>query len=283
MKTLPDHIHLRNGSSSLWISRSFDTQLALRLFADPDTLFSHPQCKLIKDQRKIRVGRVPLEMGDGRRRIFLKRYNAFSWRYRFVSLLVSSAAIRSWAGAGILMGANFRTGKPVAAVECRSWGMLTKSFYIAEEIPSGTTADGYWGEKLRDLGGAEGFRQRRVFLAALAALFRSLHEMGIYHNDLKGANIFVCHDEDIQEGSFYLLDLEGIRRFRHLGERRRIKNLVQLSRTMGRTLSNTKRIYFLKNYLGRIFFDGSLKREWIRRILKVSEREDKRSLRKTLG
>ncbi len=283
MKTLLDHIHLRNGSSSLWISRSLDAQSALRLFTDPDALFSRPQCKLIKDQRKIKVGRVPLEMGDGFGRVYLKRYNAFSWRYRFVSLLVSSAALRSWAGAGILMGADFRTGKPVAAVECRSWGMLTKSFYIAEEIPSGRTVDGHWREKLRDLRGAEGFRQRRVFLGALAALFRSLHAMGIYHNDLKDANIFVCRDENIQEGSFYLLDLEGIRRFRHLGERRRVKNLVQLNRTMGRMLSNTKKIYFLKTYLGRIFSDGKIKREWIRRIIKVSEREDRRSLRKTLG
>ncbi len=283
MKTLPEHIHLRNGSSSLWISRSLDAESALQLFTDPDALYSHPQCKLIKDQRKIRVGRVPLEMYGGFRCIYLKRYNAFSWRYRLVSLLVSSAAIRSWAGAGILMGADFRTGKPVAAVECRSWGMLTKSFYIAEEIPSGSTVDGHWREKLRDLAGGEGFRQRRIFLGALAALFRSLHEMGIYHNDLKDANIFVCRDEDIQEGSFYLLDLEGIRRFRRLGERRRVKNLVQLNRTMGRMLSNTKKIYFLKTYLGRIFSDGSLKREWIRRILKVSEREDERSLRKTLG
>jgi len=283
VKTLLDHIHLRNGSSSLWISRSLDAQSALRLFTDPDALFSRPQCKLIKDQRKIKVGRVPLEMGDGFGRVYLKRYNAFSWRYRFVSLLVSSAALRSWAGAGILMGADFRTGKPVAAVECRSWGMLTKSFYIAEEIPSGSTVNGHWREKLKDLKGAEGFRQRRIFLGALAALFRSLHAMGIYHNDLKDANIFVCRDENIQEGSFYLLDLEGIRRFRHLGERRRVKNLVQLNRTMGRTLSNTNKIYFLKIYLGRIFSDGTIKREWIRRIIKVSEREDRRSLRKTLG
>jgi len=283
VKTLLDHIHLRNGSSSLWISRSLDAQSALRLFTDPDALFSRPQCKLIKDQRKIKVGRVPLEMGDGFGRVYLKRYNAFSWRYRFVSLLVSSAALRSWAGAGILMGADFRTGKPVAAVECRSWGMLTKSFYIAEEIPSGSTVNGHWREKLKDLKGAEGFRQRRIFLGALAALFRSLHAMGIYHNDLKDANIFVCRDENIQEDSFYLLDLEGIRRFRHLGERRRVKNLVQLNRTMGRTLSNTNKIYFLKIYLGKIFSDGKIKREWIRRIIKVSEREDRRSLRKTLG
>jgi serine/threonine protein kinase len=181
------------------------------------------------------------------------------------------------------MGAHFRTGKPVAAVECRSWGMLTKSFYIAEEIPSGSTVDGHWREKLRGLKGPEGFRQRRIFLGALAVLFRSLHEIGIYHNDLKDANIFVGQDENIQEGSFYLLDLEGIRRFRHLGERRRVKNLVQLNRTMGRMLSNIKKIYFLKIYLGRIFSDGTIKREWIRRIIKVSEREDRRSLRKTLG
>jgi len=52
---------------------------------------------------------------------------------------------------------------------------------------------------------------------------------------------------------------------------------------MGRMLSNTKKIYFLKTYLDRSFSDGTIKREWIRRIIKVSEREDRRSLRKTLG
>ncbi len=80
VENLPDHIHLRNGSSSLWISRSLDAQSALRLFTEPDALFSHPQCKLIKDQRKIKVGRIPLEMGGTLGRIYLKRYNAFSWR-----------------------------------------------------------------------------------------------------------------------------------------------------------------------------------------------------------
>ncbi len=229
------------------------------------------------------MGRVPLEMGGGPRYIYLKRYNAFSWRYRFVSLLVSSAALRSWAGAGLLTGADFRTAKPVAAVECRSWGMLTKSFYIAEEIPGGSAVDGHWREKLRDMKGAEGFRRRRIFLGTLARLFRSLHEMGIYHNDLKEANIFVCRNEDVHEGSFYLLDLDGIRKFRRLGERRRIKNLVQLNRTMGRMMSNAKKIYFLKSYLGGDFSNGEIKREWIKRIIKVSGREDRRSLRQTLG
>ena len=224
-----------------------------------------------------------MELGNGSSHIYLKRYNAFSWRYRFVSLLVSSAALRSWAGAGILTGADFRTGKPVAVVECRSWGMLTKSFYIAEEIPSGSTVDEHWRDELRDMKGAQGVRQRRIFLEALAVLFRSLHEMGIYHNDLKGANIFVCRDKDIREGSFYLLDLETIRKFRHLSERRRMKNLVQLKRTTGTMMSNTEKLYFLKSYLGGVFFNEQIKREWVNRILKVSEREDKRSLRKTLG
>lgn len=283
MKTLPDHIHLKNGSSSLWISRSLDAQSALRLFSDPDTLFAHPQCKLIKDQKKIKVGRVPMELGNSSSHIYLKRYNAFSWRYRFVSLLVSSAALRSWSGAGILTGADIRTGKPLAAVECRSWGMLTKSFYIAEEIPGGSTVDVHWRDELRDMKGAQGFRQRRFFLEALASLFRSLHEMGIYHNDLKGANIFVCRVKDIRKGSFYLLDLERIRRFRYLSERRRIKNLVQLNRTTGRTMTNATKLYFLKVYLGRVFSDAKKKRDWAKRIIKVSEREDKRSLRKTMG
>ncbi|MFQ5902785.1 MAG: lipopolysaccharide kinase InaA family protein, partial [Candidatus Binatia bacterium] len=243
-------------------------------------LFSFPECEIIKDQRKIKVGRVQLEIGGKLKWIYLKRYNAFSWRYRLGSLFVPSAATRSWVGAGILMHAGFHTGQPIAAVECRSLGMLTKSFYLSEEISRGKTADAYWREELMPMGGPQGFRRRRDFLKGLAMLFRSLHEKRIYHNDLKDANILVCSGNGHQEESFYLLDLEGIRRYRHLNRQRQIKNLVQLNRTMGKFLRWSEKLYWLKIYLGAVFFDRGEKRKWIGRALEESDRGDRRSLRK---
>lgn len=280
MKHLSNHVHVKMGSSSLWLARHLDGHAGIDVLSDPDPLFSISECEIIKDQRKIKVGRVPLEIGGEIKRVYLKRYNAFSWRYRLGSFFARSAAVRSAAGAETLKEAGFCTGEPMAAVEVRSWGMLTKSFYLAEEISDGKTADAYWREELLPIARPEGFRRRRRFLKGLAELFRSLHDSNIYHNDLKDANILVrCVDEH-QGESFCLLDLEGIWRCRHLNGRRRIKNVVQLNRTMGKLLRRTEKLYWLKAYMGNLFFDRGPKRRWIKRVLAGSARGDRRSLRK---
>ena len=280
MQTSPEHLFVKAGSSSLWLAPALAGETEIDLLGDPDLLFARPGCELIKDQKKIKVARLRLEIRGGARSVYLKRYNAFSWRYRLGSLWLPSGAARSWAGASVLLKAGFHTGLPLAAVECRSWGMLTKSFYLSEEIPASKTADLYWREELVPLGGPAGFRRRRSFLKLLAGLFGALHRRGIYHNDLKDANILVCSGNGGFDESFYLLDLEGIRRYRRLNRRRRIKNLVQLNRTLGRFLRKPERLYWLRSYLGESFSDGPEKRDWIRRVLKESCRRNRRSRRK---
>jgi len=277
-----DSMCLKRNSNFLWVDRDFQRNPQLDLLADPDLLFSLPGCKIVKDQRKIKVGRARLEIDGKPKGIYLKRYNAFSWRYRLASLFFPSGASRSWIGAGILMRSGFQTGRPIAAVEFRSWGMLTKSFYLSEEIQGGRTADTYWREELTPLGGREGFLRRRNFLRDLAWLFRSLHAENIYHNDLKDANILVSHSNQHREERFYLLDLEGIRSYRYLDRRRRIKNLVQLNRTMGRLLRRTEKLYWLKAYLSDVFFSRGERRMWISEVQKMSVREDRRSSMKAL-
>ena len=74
---------------------------------------------------------------------------------------------------------------------------------------------------------------------------------------------------------FYLLDLEGIRRHRNLNRRRRIKNLVQLNRTLGRYLRPADKIRFLNYYLGRSFSSPADKRVWVARVLRQSKRLDR--------
>lgn len=280
MGPLPEDVSLKIGASSLRLSRDLQGDPNLDLLADPDRFFSFPQCEIIKDQKKIKVARMPLEIGGRIQGVYLKRYNVFSWRYRVGSLFVPTPASRSWAGAGILLRAGFSTGRPIAAVECRSWGMITKSFYLSEEIPGGRTVDAYWREALRAVSGREGLRRRLDFLRRLANLFRSLHESHIYHNDLKDANILVPTLGAGREESFYLLDLEGIRRCGRLSRRRRIKNLMQLHRTMGKFLRATEKLHWLKAYLGPAFFDRGEKRRWIKKVLEESSRGDLRSLGK---
>lgn len=280
MKSLPSQ-SIRVGSSHLWLAAALQEDPPLDLLIDPDALFSSRQCEIIKDQRKIKVGRVPVVLGGRERQVYLKRYNVFSWRYRLASLFGYSLARRSWAGAAILLDAGFRTGQPIAAVECRRAGMLAKSFYLSEEIPGSKTVDLYWREEMVPLRGPAGFRHRRSFLRVLAELFRDLHGRSIYHNDLKDANILVCSRNGGSEESFYLLDLEGIRSCRRLSRRRRVKNLVQLNRTFGRFLYRSQRLYWLRSYLGELFEDRKERTQWIREILAESRRRDRRSRRKS--
>jgi UDP-glucose:(heptosyl)LPS alpha-1,3-glucosyltransferase len=271
----PQFIAQKKGSTSLRLLRAMAEEPTNNLMADPDRLFESAGCEIIKDQKKIKVGRIKVEIQGEMKTVYLKRYNAFSWRYRLGSLFRSSGAVRSLKGAAILAESNIRTARPLAAVESRSWGMLNSSFFLSQEIKDAQTADAYWREKLLPLQGRDGMERRKRFLRGLGELFRSLHTQDVYHNDLKDANILVRSDAAGGAEHFYLLDLEGIRRHRNLNRRRRIKNLVQLNRTLGRYLRPADKIRFLEHYLGPSLSNPTDKRAWVARVLRQSKRLDR--------
>lgn len=260
----------------IWLAREYAGPADVALFADPDRLFEGTTCEIIKDQRKIKVARIRINLGGKARTLYLKRYNAFSWRIPVGSLFWRSSALNALRGAAHLSRARIAGAKPVAAVESRRWGMVTKSFFFTEEIAQGKTIDAYWRENLAPLAGGGGFCRRRSFLRALASLFRSLHGQRVYHGDLKDVNIIAVAGEPGQADCFFLLDLEGIRRYSRLSRRRRVKNLVQLNRTFGRYVRSTDKMYFLKEYLAGAFSDPQEKRRWAKQVLGRSSRLDLR-------
>lgn len=278
MEKFPDIVCRRLGDSWIWVAREYAAPWDVALLADADRLFEGPGCEIIKDQQKIRVARIRINLGGEARTLYLKRYNAFSWRVLLGSLFRYSGAVRALRGAAVLLDARIATAKPVAAVESRSWRMVTKSFFFTEEIPRGKTVDVFWRDDLSALAGQAGFRRRRGFLRALASVFESLHGQGIYHGDLKDANILVVPSTDAQADCFFLLDLEGIRKYRRLSDRRRIKNLVQLNRTFGRHARRTEKLYFLARYMSSRFDDRRQKRFWSATILRRSLSLDREKL-----
>ena len=273
---LPDFVLLQHGATSVWIDEKFNEPSVMELIWDPDRLFSDKKCVVVKDQKKIKVARVPVEVSGVLYRIFIKRYNAFSLRSRLFSVFTRSGAFRSLQGAAILKNAGFATAEPVAALESRRCGVVTKSFYLTQEIAGGKTADMYWREDLT-LARPQRLRRRRRFIGRLALTFRALHRKGVYHNDLKDANIMVVCDKDSE--LFYLLDLQGIRRYSELTFRRRIKNIVQLNRTLGRLLRRAEKMYFLKIYLGSSFTSKLIQRRWVTAVLEQSRRRDQKARR----
>ena len=158
-------------------------------------------------------------------------------------------------------------------MEYRRRGILIKSFYLAEEIAGATTITNYWREHVLSLKGIERRLKRQAVLQALAGLFRSVHENGIYHNDLKASNILVREKGTPAEVIFSLIDLQGVRKCFHVSRRRRIKNLSQLNRTLGNYLRKAERLFFIKAYAGEQIYDRNKKRNLVRRILEETGRQ----------
>lgn len=223
------------------------TGLDEALLTHPDP-FIQPRCRVIKSEKKIRVGFMPMRIGGEIKNVYMKQHNALTLRHRLAALFLPSAAMHSLTGALTLLQAGYATAKPVAAVEYRSRGVLIKSLYFSEEISGAKTVDTFWRENLITLQGVDGYRKRRAFLRALAHLLSSLHRQRIYHNDLKASNILIRHEQAPMQGVFSLIDLQGLRRCVYVSKRRRIKNLAQLGRTLGRFLSRSEKLFFLKAY-----------------------------------
>ena len=276
MEPFPDFVCRQLGNSFIWVAREYAAPADVAQLADTDHLFEETGCEIIKDQRKIKVARIRINLGGACRTLYLKRYNSFSWRIPLGSWFRPSGAVRALRGAAILANARIAGAKPVAAVESRFWGMVTKSFFFTEEIAQGKTVDAYWRATLAPLEGRDGFRRRRSFLRALASLFRSLHDQRVYHGDLKDANILAVAGEGERSDCFFLLDLEGIRKVGRLSRRRRIKNLVQLNRTFGRHVRRADKLIFLKEYLSQGFSDWGRKRRWVTKLIRRSARLDRR-------
>jgi tRNA A-37 threonylcarbamoyl transferase component Bud32 len=270
---LPPQSYVRDGSLRAWLQQDIRLSTLSPPDGDPDRLLRGPAAHVIKDQRKVMVGIASVVPGFAASRrpssIYIKRYNVFSARVRWASLWKTSPAFRAWHAARALARAGFRTPEPVAAVEYRRRGMLTKSFFLTTGVEGAVPADQYWWD-LRQAPAPE----RRRFVAELAGLFAALHAAGVYHNDLKDANVLVRHGPAGHE--CYLLDLECVRRGPRVSRRRRVKNLVQLHRTLGRLANMRENLYFLRCYLGEDARETQVRRRWRRAVCARARRKDLR-------
>ena len=85
-------------------------------------------------------------------------------------------------------------------------------------------------------------------------------------------NIFVASERQADNLNLFLLDLEGVKRYAHLSSGRKVKNLVQINRTLGRYLRRSEKLLFLRSYMGRSFHDRSSRRDLIDAVDRESNR-----------
>src|SRR5437867_9514444 len=131
--------YLRRGPLRAWLAPGVDLEHAIAADGDPDHLLTRPDCRIVKLQRKVVVGRVETAAGA----LWVKRYAVFAWRVALASLWRPSPALGAWAGARVLAAHGFATPGPIAAIEFRRAGLLRRSFFVTREVAA-VTADVRW-------------------------------------------------------------------------------------------------------------------------------------------
>ena len=229
----------------------------------------HWQCARILKQD---AGTTVTLMTDSTQSVIVKRHQLDRWRLRADVLIHSSPARRAWSGAQLLQTHGFPVPQPLAVIEKRRAGLVQESVYISQALPHPPLSD-YWRESAPHWSVA----QRRMFLRELALFVRSFHTAGLYSGDLRDANLLVEEREE-QPGPrwrFFLVDLDRITYDPSLKLRRRIKNLVQLDRTLGRRARQTERLFFLYAYLGRPLPSSQQRRFFLKKLLSVRSQKDR--------
>ncbi len=211
-------------------------------------------------------------MSDSTQSVVVKRHKLTHWRRRADALIHGSPARRAWRGAQLLQTHGFPVPQPLAVVEKRRACLVQESVYISQALPYPSLSD-YWRESTPRWSVA----QRRLFLRELALFVQSFHAAGLYSGDLRDANLLV-EECEVQHGPrwrFYLVDLDRLKHCPSLTLRRRVKNLVQLDRTLGRRARQTERLFFLYAYLGPPLPSSKQRRALLKTLLSVRRRKDR--------
>ncbi len=117
---------------------------------------------------------------------------------------------------------------------------------------------GYVRDKFPRMGRAA----RDGFLSRLARTVRRMHDRGVYHADLKAANVLVTEEK------FHVVDLDRVRFSLDVAEKDRIFNLAQLNASVTPPLTRTDRLRALRYYFGRC--RPSSEPRWVREIMRVT-------------
>ncbi len=227
--------------------------------------------RMLKNGPGVAVTLFPSDQGG----FVVKHHRLHTWRRWGDSLLLGSPARRAWQGAQLLQSAGVAIPRPLAVVERCFAGIVRESFYVSEALLSQVPLNVYW----RDRQAPWSWKRRRAFLRVLAEFFRTLHAAGLYVGDLKDENLFVEEQGDIH-WKFYIVDLDRVAQHQPLHRQRRLKNVIQLERTLGRNVRASERLFFFYHYLGTPLPPRTQRRELVTQLLRLREQKDREYARR---
>lgn len=238
-----------------------------KLLEQADKAMAGADFLMIKDIARNRAGFLS-DPQQGR--VFIKRFATASWAEGMVERLRGSRAARSLRAAAYLTQAGFLCPAPLGASELRAWGAIRRSYLVSEALFTPVIISAFLNRRRGGLRRQVAWRRR--MLSELARCVRRLHDSGLFSSDLQQTNLML--EENCRGLAVYFVDLDGFRRVRRVRWARRRRNLVQLDRSIGLSLSRGERFHFLREYLGRDELSRGRLRALLDDLLRERERKD---------
>ncbi|MFP4053414.1 MAG: lipopolysaccharide kinase InaA family protein [Phycisphaerae bacterium] len=228
------------------------------LLADPETLFTGDDVESRKDTPSGLLVRRTLTIGDRQYGVYIKRpRRKRAWKI-LPDCLRPARAIRAFRQGHQLLTRRIPTALPLAAIERRVGPLLLDNILITEEV-EGRSLHEFLSTHLSNRPGRPvqlDSHQKRILardtLWQLGRLVQKLHDSNFAHRDLKATNILV-HWRKGSVPELVLIDLDGLRSWRHVPIRRRWQGIMRLNVSLLNcpTVNHAGRLRMLLGYLRR--------------------------------
>jgi len=235
-----------------------------RALAAHDEALKSAATNVLKDDERARVTRVPLlsdsTAGAQPRSCIVKEVTKAGLARMLADPVRGTAAKRGWLGGHGLRARGIAATEPLAFIDLG--GVQRRSVLLLEDTSSRPCLENSSHPSWDEVGEA------RLGDALLQLLLR-LHRRGVDHGDLQASHLF----GDIQGGAireFVLIDLEGVRFERNLGDEARLRALAELNASLGDArLSSKTRHHIFDCYARALPFTMS-REEALRSLVKRS-------------
>ncbi len=217
--------------------RDFPLGRLKRVMAEHQNLVRERPFSLIKYSPEVIVS-ILNDEGEG---VCLKQFCYPSFWMRMKDRFRRSKGFKSWRAANGMRARGLPSLKPLALVERRGWAGLKESFLLMEALANDQEMDRYILRGFGDL------KKKRLFIKTFAHWLRGLHQMRLYHQDMKTCNILVS--EKGETWNFHLLDFEDIRMDENVNRKKLFRNFLQINTSTPRVMTKVDRYRFCKEYL----------------------------------
>jgi tRNA A-37 threonylcarbamoyl transferase component Bud32 len=216
--------------------RDFPLNRLKKAMGKHQTLVQEGPFSLIKCSPEVNVSLL----NDGGERICIKQFcYPHFWR-RMKEYFRRSKGLKSWLAANGMRVRGLPSLKPLAFVERRNWLGVREGFLFMEALIEDQEMDRYI---LKEFNGLE---KKRLFIRSFTRWLNHLHQMGLYHKDMKTCNILVSERERTWE--FHLLDFEDLLMEEKVNPKRLFRNFLQLNTSTPKVITKMDRLRFFKEY-----------------------------------